>query len=214
MKILLVDDHRMIRDGLRSILEKEGFELVGEAANGYEAIAAARESAPDVVIMDISMPELNGIDATRRLLAVAPTAKVIALSMNCDRRYVVAMFKAGAVGYVPKTAAADELVQAIRAVANDQKYLSPAIAGVVVDTMMGQTQAPQTAPDDPLTQRERQVLQLLAEGLSSKGIASSLGIAVTTVETHRRQIMAKLNLRTTAELTKYAIREGLTPLER
>jgi len=220
MKILLCDDHRMMRDGLRVILEKEGLEILGEAANGRECIALAAQLLPDLVVMDISMPDLNGIDATRRLLAGFPRIKVIALSMNSDRRYVVAMFAAGAVGYLLKSSAAEELIQAVRAVAADLTYVSPAIAGSLVEDCLsgpGAAQVlssrPRPVTGKPLSSREREVLQLLAEGRSSKDIAVRLGIAGTTVETHRRQIMDKLQLRSIAELTKYAVREGLTPLE-
>jgi len=223
VKIVLADDHRMMRDGLRAILEKDGHEVVGEAANGHEALAVAHRARPNIVLMDISMPELNGIDATRRLVAELPATKVIALSMNTDRRYVLAMFEAGAVGYLLKSSAADELITAIGAVASGQKYVSPSIAGIVLERLVSAplASAPpsrRTAPDagaaKALSLREREVLQLLAEGKSSKEIAGRLGVAVPTVETHRRQIMAKLGLRTIAELTKYAVREGLTSLDR
>ncbi len=211
MKVLLVDDHKMMRDGLRAILEREGIDVVGEASTGHEAIALAQRLKPNIIIMDITMPDLNGIDATRRLVAERHGVKVIALSVNSDRRYVLAMFEAGAVGYLLKNAASDELVQAVRTVSGDLTYVSPAIAGVLVDSRLSPT--PQTRPDRPLSPRERQVLQLLAEGKSSKDIASRLELAVPTVETHRRQIMDKLNLRTIAELTKYAIREGITSVD-
>jgi DNA-binding NarL/FixJ family response regulator len=202
----------MMRDGLRAIIaQEEGFDVVGEAANGHEAVALARRLKPQVVIMDISMPELNGVDATRQLLLEQPGLKVIALSMNADRRYVLAMFKAGAVGYLLKNSASDELIQALRAVTEDLTYVSPSIAAVVVDNYVSSTSSGST--DKPLSPREREVLQLLAEGKSSKDIASRLNLALPTVETHRRQIMDKLGLRTIAELTKYAIREGLTSLD-
>lgn len=213
MKILLVDDHKLMCDGLRAVLEREHLEVVGEASTGHEAIALAHKLRPDLVLMDISMPDLNGIDTTRRLVAETRT-KIVAVSMNSDRRYVVAMFKAGAVGYVVKNSSSEELIQAVRAVAQDQRYVSSAIASAVVDDMVWRGPSSEAPSEDHLTQREREVLQLLAEGMSSKSIGNRLGIAVTTVETHRRQIMTKLNLRTTAELTKYAIREGLTSVER
>jgi DNA-binding NarL/FixJ family response regulator len=213
MKILLVDDHKMMRDGLRAILEKEDLEVVGEAASGREALAQARRLRPQVVVMDISMPDLNGIDATGKLLAELPGLKVIALSMNSDRRYVLAMFKAGAVGYLLKNAASEELIAAVRAVADDLTYVSPSIASLIVDDALDGTRAAHGPAQRTLSPREREVLQLLAEGKSSKDIAARLDVAVPTVETHRRQIMDKLGLRTIAELTKYAIREGLTPLE-
>jgi DNA-binding NarL/FixJ family response regulator len=210
MKILLVDDHKMMRDGLRAVLEKAGLQVVGEASSGSEAITLALTLRPGVAVMDISMPDLNGIDATRRLVAELPGIKVIGLSMNSDRRYVVAMFKAGAVGYLLKNSASDELIQAVHAVTSDLTYVSPSIASVVVDSFM---EGPRPAQQQALSPREREVLQVLAEGKSSKEIANHLNVAVTTVETHRRQIMDKLKLHTIAELTKYAIREGLTSLE-
>jgi DNA-binding NarL/FixJ family response regulator len=210
VKILLCDDHRLLRDGLRAILEKEGLEVVGESANGREVIALAAELMPDLILMDITMPELNGVDATRLLLKEFPRLKVIGLSMNSDRRYVVAMFAAGAVGYLLKNSASEELILAVRAVAAGLKYVSPAIAGSFVDGYLADSGS---APAKPLSPREREVLQLLAEGKSSKDIATHLDIGATTVETHRRQIMDKLRLRTVAELTKYAIREGITSLE-
>lgn len=221
MRVLLVDDHAMMRDGLRAILETAGLEVVGEAANGREAVAVAHHVRPDLVIMDISMPDLNGVDATRRLVIELPGTKVIALSMNSDRRYVLAMFTAGAAGYLLKSSASEELIRAVRAVACGQKYVSPAIAGIVVDNLVSgehpsSSPATGTPPNfpavKPLSAREREVLQLLAEGSSSKEIAARLHVAVPTIESHRRQIMDKLGLRTIAELTKYAIREGLTSL--
>lgn len=213
MRILLVDDHKMMRDGLRAVLEKAGLDVIGEAASGREAITLAETLRPGVVVMDISMRDLNGIDATRRILAALPGTKVIGLSMNSDRRYVVAMFKAGAVGYLLKNSASDELIQAVRTVTSDLTYVSPSIASVVVGIVTdGVHPSPQTVTKE-LSPREREVLQVLAEGKSSKEIATELDVAVTTVETHRRQIMYKLDLHTIAELTKYAIREGLTSLE-
>jgi DNA-binding NarL/FixJ family response regulator len=207
MKIVIADDHRLVRDGLRALLEREGMEVVGEAASGREVIPLFFEVRPDVLIMDVAMPELNGIDAARQVLAASPLAKVIGLSMNDDRRHVIAMLNAGASAYILKTSAADELLQAIREVVAGRKYVSPAIAGVVLDELAASSAAP------ALTTREREVLQLVAEGLSSKEIACRLSVAVPTVETHRRQIMDKLGLRTIAQLTKYAIREGLTSSE-
>jgi DNA-binding NarL/FixJ family response regulator len=212
VRILVADDHKMMRDGLRAILEKERLQVIGEAANGHEVLTSARVLLPDLVVMDISMPDLNGIDATQRLVAEVPGIKVIGLSVNSDRRYIVAMFKAGAVGYLPKNSASEELILAIRAVSGGLTYVSPAIAAVVVENIVYGAR-PEASPEKPLSPREREVLQLLAEGHSSKDIASRLGLAVATVETHRRQITEKLNLRTIAELTKYAIREGLTSLD-
>lgn len=213
MKVVLVDDHRMVRDGLRAVLERAGVEVTGEAATGHEALTEVRRLRPDVVVMDITMPELNGIDATKRLMAELPGLKVLALSMNADRRYVIAMLEAGAVGYLLKNSASEELLVALEAVARGETYLSPAIAGSVVARAIQGSPTPRSAEERPLTVREREVLQLVAEGKSSKEIGSILHIAVPTVETHR-QIVEKLNLRSIAELTKYAIREGLTSTER
>jgi two-component system, NarL family, response regulator NreC len=220
LRILLCDDHRLMREGLRAILEKAGLEVVGEAENGRQGVELARQLHPDVVLMDISMPDLNGIDATRLMVEERPAIKVIGLSMNSDRRYVVTMFSAGAVGYLLKSAASEELIRAVEAVTANLKYVSPAVAGTFIDDYVAQAapseflanEAPAAAPK-PLSLREREVLQLLAEGKSSKEIATRLSIAATTVESHRRQIMDKLNIRTIAELTKYAVREGLTTLE-
>lgn len=211
MRVLIADDHKMMRDGLRAVLEKAGIVVCGEAAEGFEAVELAQSLQPQIIVMDISMPLLNGIDATRQVLAKCADVRVIALSMNSDRRYVTAMFKAGAVGYLLKNSAADELIQALHAVADGLTYVSPTVAATVVVDWM----APQTAiaTDKPLSAREREVLQLLAEGNSSKDIAKLLGVAVPTIETHRRQIMGKLKLHSIAELTKFAIREGLTSLE-
>jgi two-component system, NarL family, response regulator NreC len=222
MRVLLADDHDLVREGLRSLLEREGMQVVGEAASGLEALSLFQEKRPDVLIMDISMPDLNGIDATRQLLATASTAKIIGLSMNRDRRHVLSMLAAGASGYLLKTSASDELVRAIREVAAGRKYVSPAITSVVLDCVFeGPSNGTQAATASPLssgggrslTAREREVLQLVAEGHSSKLISAKLNVAVATIETHRRQIMDKLQIRSVAELTKYAIREGLTSLQ-
>lgn len=221
MRILLCDDHRLMREGLRAILEKEGLCVVGEASNGRESVELALELRPDVIVMDISMPELNGVDATRLLTERWPACKVIGLSMNSDHRYVLAMFAAGAVGYLLKTSASEELLQAVQAVAAQLKYVSPAITGSFIDGYLAQAGAEPAASGTAqahvgpkgLSPREREVLQLLAEGKSSKDIGTRLAIAATTVETHRRQIMNKLAIRSIAELTKYAVREGLTSLD-
>jgi len=209
VRLLLCDDHRMMRDGLRAILEKEGLEVVGEASNGHDVIELARRLRPDIVVMDISMPDLNGIDATRALVGELRGIKVIGLSMNADQRYVMAMFKAGAAGYLLKNGASDELIRAVRAVATDLTYVSPSIAAAVVDRAVAPPLVTATVRK-ALSPREREVLQLLAEGNASKEIASRLNLSVATVESHRRQIVEKLDIHSIAQLTKYAIREGLT----
>jgi DNA-binding NarL/FixJ family response regulator len=209
VKVVLADDHAMVRDGLRAVLEKAGVRVVGEAANGREAVAEALRLQPDVVVMDLAMPELNGVDAARRLTKELPDTKILGLSMNADRRYVAAMLAAGAAGYVLKNAAAEQLLEALTVVMSGGTYLSPGIDDLATSTGAGVHRAAEKA----LTAREREVLQLVAEGKSSKEIGAALKIALPTVETHRRQIMEKLGLRTIAELTKYAIREGLTSAE-
>ncbi len=209
-KVLIVDDHKILREGLRSLLEDaRDIKVVGEAASGNEAITRAAALNPDVVIMDVGMPDINGIDATRRIRAEMPAVKVIALSMHSDRRFVTGMLSAGASGYLMKDAAFEELAVAIRAVQRGEVYLGTGIAGVVVDQLVGGRFARKRA----LTQRETEVLQLLAAGKSTAEIAASLALSVKTVETHRRQLMHKLDLRSVAELTKYAIREGLSSLD-
>lgn len=218
IRVLLVDDHQIVRDGLRSMLAKQlDIEVVGEADNGRDGITSTRETHPDVVVMDIGMRELNGIDATKQLLAEMPGVKVVALSMHSDRRYVSEMLAAGASGYLLKDSAFDELAQAIRSVVAGKRYLSNSIASVVLDdylSRMNGAPAPMTtAPARPLSVREREVLQLIAEGMSTKEIASRLHLSVKTVETHRRQIMDKLGIFNIAGLIKYAVREGLASLE-
>jgi DNA-binding NarL/FixJ family response regulator len=213
-RILLVDDHQMMRDGLRSILESEDdLDVVGEAGNGHEAVEMNRTLRPDVIVMDIGMRDLNGIDATQQIKAERPQAKVIALSTYSDESYVLSMLEAGASGYVLKESAVEEMRRAIRSVAEGHHYLSPEVAGsVVAARLRGPTESRDSA-HTLLAPRERQILQLLAEGHTSSEIAQRLHIATTTVDSHRRNIMRKLDLHSVAELTKYAIREGLTSLE-
>lgn len=210
-KILLADDHKIMLDGLRSLLEvRSDMEVVAEAENGREAVRLAQELRPEVVIMDINMPDLNGMEATRRIVAALPRVKIIALSMYSDRRYVAGMFKAGASGFLLKACAFEELAKAIEAVIANQVYLSSGIAGVLVEDYVQRLPAAASSSSAELTSREREVLQLLAEGRSAREIASHLCVSVKTVHTHRQQIMDKLNLHSIAELTKYAIREGMT----
>jgi DNA-binding NarL/FixJ family response regulator len=213
LNVLIADDHRMLRQGLRSLLEKEpDLRVAAEAENGRDAITAAEGGAIDIVIMDIAMPGLNGIEAARKLLSVRPSLKIIGLSMHTDRRFVSEMLKAGAVGFVSKDSAFEELVSAIRTVLAGKVYLSPAAAGVVVDDYLRRNASGEASAFSALTAREREVLQLMAEGRNTKQIAMDLHVSIKTVETHRRQVMEKLDLYSVAELTKYAIREGLTTL--
>ena len=210
-RILLVDDHKILRDGICSLVKGyDDMEVIGEAADGRSAIRLVQELSPDVVIMDISMPDLNGIDATRKITADYPKVKIIALSMHYDKQFVSEMFKAGASGYLIKDSAFDELEHAIRIVMDGKTYINPQIASLVVESLVSQTAPSNHKAFSLLTDREREVLQLIAEGKSTKQIASDLNVSAKTVESHRRQVMGKLNIRNVAELTKYAIREGLT----
>ncbi len=214
IRILVADDHKIIREGLRSLLEKEEtMEVVAEAQDGIATVRLAQKLQPHVVIMDIGMPEMNGIDATRQIVATVPGTRVIALSMHSDRRFVLQMLKAGASGYLLKDSAFEELVSAIKTVRSNQPYLSPKITDVVVKEYLGSLPKNEATAFSVLTAREREVLQLLAEGKSTKQIAATLNVSVKTVETHRQQLMEKLGLHSVAELTKYAVREGLTSLE-
>ncbi|BDV42455.1 DNA-binding response regulator [Geotalea uraniireducens] len=214
IKVLIVDDHKIMREGLKSLLDKEtDLEMVGEADNGRTAIQYARDLAPQVVLMDLSMPEMNGIDATRRIVTECPSTKVLALSMHSDRRFVEGALAAGAHGFLLKDCAFDELVVAIREVAGGRFYLSPRIAGLVVKDFLGRGERPGQMAAVHLTPREREVLQLIAEGKNTKEIAFALNVSVKTVETQRMQVMRKLQTNSIAELTKYAIREGLTTMD-
>jgi len=215
VKILLVDDHQIMRDGLRSLIEKRpGMEVVGEAENGRIAVKLTRQLKPDVIVMDINMPDLNGIDATRQIVAEFPGTKIIAFSMHIDHQFVAGALKAGVSGYLQKDSAFEELDRAIRTVIANQTYLSSKIVGDVVKgyvekLVTGESAAPSTF----LTAREREVVQLYAEGQTTKQIADHLNLSVKTVETHRLHIMEKLDITGIAELTKFAIREGLTSLD-
>ncbi|OGA18093.1 MAG: DNA-binding response regulator [Betaproteobacteria bacterium RIFCSPLOWO2_12_FULL_63_13] len=210
IRIVLADDHKMILAALRSLLEKENdIAVVGDAADGTALLELVERTAPDIAVVDIGMPGINGIEATRRLLAARPLLKVIALSAYTDKRFVLEMMEAGARGYLVKASAGEELPRAIRTIAQGQTYLSPEVAGAVVDEARGHGSIAGHAPAK-LGPRERQVLTLLADGNSSSEIGAQLHISVSTVEVHRRNIMRKLNLHGIAELTKYAIREGLT----
>jgi DNA-binding NarL/FixJ family response regulator len=213
-RILLADDHRIMREGLRSLLDEESdMEVIGEAENGRRAVELVGEMDPDVIVMDIGMPELNGIEATRRVVLDHPQTKVIALSMHSDRRFMAEILKAGAAGYLLKDGAFEELAGAIRTVTANKMYLSPRIADVVVEDYVRNMPRGEPSAFAALTAREREVLQLLAEGKATKQAAACLHVSVKTVETHRRSIMTKLDIHSVAELTKYAIREGLTSVE-
>ena len=214
-RIILADDHGIMREGLRALLEKQpGIEVIAEAENGRTTVELSRELKPDVVIIDIAMPDLNGIEATRQIVAESPGIKVIALSMHSDRKFVREMLSAGASGYMLKDSAFEELDKAISTVNDNKTYLSPGIADTVVKDYLGKIVTDNSAASIALTKREREVLQLFAEGKTTKQIASLLFVSIKTIETHRKQIMDKLGLNSIAELTKYAIREGLTSLEK
>jgi DNA-binding NarL/FixJ family response regulator len=214
LRILLADDHQILRQGLAALLTKESdMQVVGEASDGRTALTLAKELKPEIVVMDVAMPDLNGIDATRQILAEIPQTKIIALSMHSDKRFVVGMLKAGASGYLLKHCALEELVNAIRVVISNRTYLSPDIAGMVVEDFLLQSKSLDTSAFGVLTLREREVLQLYAEGKITRQIAELLHLSIKTVESHRKQIMEKLGFQSFADLIKYAIREGLTSLE-
>ena len=205
-RILLVDDHAVVRQGFKMLLDAQpDMEIVGEASNGREAVETAEALRPDVVVMDVAMPELNGIEATRRLTASTPHTRVIALSMHKDSVYVREVLRAGARGYLLKDSGSADLVAAVRAVAQGEGYLSPAISNAVLDDYRKHV----SNPIDLLTSREREVLQMLAEGKTNKEIAGVLNLSVYTVDAHRGRIMEKLNLHSINELTRFAVRNGL-----
>lgn len=211
IKILIADDHGILREAITSLLNNEfGMEVIGEAQDGRTAVRLAKELHPDVIIMDIAMPNLNGIEATRQIVREMPNIKVIALSVYADRRSVREMLKAGASGYVPKQCAFKELVTAIQNVVSNQTYLSSRISGIVVEEYIHRLEKNDNSAYSILTPREREVLQLIAEGESTKAIAKELFVSNKTIEWHRRQLMNKLGAQSVAELVKYAIREGLT----
>jgi two-component system response regulator NreC len=206
IRILLADDHAVVRQGFKMILAAQpDFEIVGEAGNGREAIELAETLGPDVVVMDVAMPELNGIEATRRLCAASPRTRVLALSMHKDSVYVREILRAGARGYLLKDAIDRDLLDAVRAIARGDGYISPAVSEAVLTDYRKHV----TNPIDMLTTREREVLQLIAEGKTNKEIANHLGLSVYTVDAHRGRIMEKLNLHSTGELVRFAVRNGL-----
>ncbi len=215
IKIILADDHKMFCEGLRFMLEDQpGIEVIATAPDGITAAKLTRELSPDVVIIDIGMPNLNGIEATRRINAENPDVKIIALSMHSDKRFVAEIFKAGASGYLLKDSDFEELITAINTVMEDNLYISPAVAKVVIKDYVKSLREDNTSVFDILTAREREVLQILAEGKNTHQIADALYISEKTVEAHRRQIMNKLGINSVAGLIKYAIREGLTSVEK
>lgn len=212
--ILLADDHKIMREGLRALIEKDShFEIVGQTEDGRTTVKLAQELTPDIIIMDIGMPDLNGIEATRRIKAILPKTRVIGLSMYYDKRFVAEMMEAGASGYLRKDCALDELVTAIQVVTKNETYVSPRIPGLAVRRHGNHLPKITKAGIARLTDRQREVLQSLSEGNGTKQIASALRISIKTVETHVLNIKEKLDIHSTAELTRYAIREGLTFLE-
>ena len=215
IRLLLADDHAVVRSGLRMLLEAQpDMTIVGEAETGQEAIRRVAELSPDVVLMDIEMPGMNGIEATRRIKANAPASAVLALTMYEDDQYFFEMLRAGASGYVPKRAAPDELVSAIRAVSRGEVFLYPSLAGRLVQDYLRRGPAGEgEPPGDELTPREQEVLTLIAQGFSNNEIADQLVISAKTVDRHRENIMRKLNLHNRVDLVKYALRKGLIGLE-
>jgi len=213
-RILLADDHQIFREGLASLLERQqDMDVIQQASDGLQAVRVSRDLKPDVVVMDLTMPGMNGIEATRLITNEVPGVKVLCLSVHGDTQFISSVLDAGASGYLLKDCAFEELVTAIHTVMGNQIYLSPGIAGTIVDDY--KARRPESAPSafSQLTEREREIVQLLAEGQSTKEIAERLCLSVKTVGTHREHLMAKLHLHSLAQLTKYAIREGLTSVE-
>lgn len=209
IRVLLADDHVMVRQALRNLLEGEAELLVvAEASDGSEVLALCAEFTPDIVIIDVGMPNMNGIEATKQLLASHPNIKVLALSASAEKRFVLGMLEAGATGYIIKAEAGGELLRAVHSVIDGQSYLCPSVASMMIENIQGKSKSEKAN----LGQREQQVLELLAAGMTSPEIGARLNIAAATVEVHRRNIMRKLGVRGIAELTKYAIREGLVSL--
>jgi DNA-binding NarL/FixJ family response regulator len=211
IKIILADDHAVLRHGLSESLQTvKDIEVVAQANNGHTAVQLVRELSPDLVIMDIGMPDLNGIEATRQVVKMSPTTRVIGLSMYSAKKFILEMFKAGASGYLLKDCEFDELITAIRSVASGKNYISPSISGVLLENAVGGGKNEKNSAFSALTQREREVLQLIAEGKATKQVAKRLHISPKTVEVHRLNLMNKLDIDNVAQLTKYAIQEGLT----
>jgi two-component system, NarL family, response regulator NreC len=205
LTIILADDHPVVRQGIRILLERESFEIVGEAANGLEAVQLAQKFQPDVAVLDLSMPIMNGITAVGQIREVSPRTKIVLLTMYTEEHHVLQALRAGVKACVTKTQAVEHLIVAIREVCNGGVYLSPSVSGAVVQAYLARSET----PFDPLTDRERQVLQLVAEGNTTKEIAVIIGVAPKTAETHRVKVMDKLDIHSTAGLVRYAIRRGL-----
>jgi DNA-binding NarL/FixJ family response regulator len=205
MRILLAEDHLMFRQGLKAVLERENLEVVGEASDGHEAIRLARSLHPDVAVLDLAMPSLNGLDAAREIIQSSPKTKTILLTMHTEDQYVIEALRVGVRGYVLKTQATPDLIQAVQEVYRGTIYLSPGVSRALVEAYLSKTHL----PSDPLTPRERQVLQLVAEGKTTKEVAVVLGVSVKTAESHRTRLMEKLDVHETASLVRYAIRTGL-----
>jgi DNA-binding NarL/FixJ family response regulator len=205
IRILIADDHKIVRQGFRSLLEGSGFEVVAEAGNGQEAIQLAEKLHPDVAVLDVNMPLLNGIDATKEIVRTCPRTKTILLTMHSEEHYVLSSLRAGVRGYLLKTRAADDLIHAIEEVTRGALYLSPGVSDTVVQAYLNSAEI----KEEPLSDRERQVLQLVAESKTSKEVATILGISVKTAESHRNHIMEKLDIHDVAGLVRYAIRRGL-----
>jgi DNA-binding NarL/FixJ family response regulator len=205
VSIVLGDDHPLVRHGVRRLLEREEFDVLGEGSDGLEVVGLAQQHRPDVVLLDLSMPVMNGIGAVKELSRVSPSTKVIILTMHTEEHYILEALRAGVKGCVSKTQAPEHLLQAIREVCRGGVYLSPSVSGVVVQGYLSKSETPY----DPLTDRERQVLQLIAERKTTKEVAVILGVSVKTAESHRSSLMSKLDVHSTAELVRYAIRRGL-----
>ena len=214
IRVVLADDHRMMREGLRALLEREDdIEVVGEAADGREAVRLATQLCPDVVVMDVSMPLLNGIEATRQIRRDCPGARVLTLTVHETKDYVAQLLAAGASGYIIKRAGGDELVSAIRAVQRGEAFLHPSIAKLVIEDYVRRLKAGEgLSAQEVLTDREREILQLIAEGYTNREIADSLHLSIKTVQNHRSNIMRKLDLHDRGELIKYAIQQGIIHL--
>ncbi|MBI3716468.1 MAG: response regulator transcription factor [Betaproteobacteria bacterium] len=214
IRIVLADDHKIVRAGLAALLQREpDFELVGEAEDGMSAVRLARQLRPNVLVTDLAMPGMNGIEAIRRIAAESPEVRGICLSVHNDNRMVLAVLDAGAMGYVMKDCSLDELVQAIRKVMSNQVYLSPELVGIVVEKYRSRNQVVATDAFSLLTARERELVQLFSEGFSTQNIADRLSVSTKTVATHRQHILQKLGIGGIAELTRYALREGLSTLD-